>query len=145
LHNQLFHSNIIVMSTANYYYYYYYYYYCLLLLLLLRQMAARHIQNSNIHTTQLYKVMAALRIRCGHYIFPCSFFFLSFFFFFPRLISAITGSMSTILHAWCGLSANLECRSETCYTRLAENTGRKNRPKNQHVVAIAQLCRAISS
>ena len=30
--------------------------------------------------------------------------------------------MSTILplHAWCGLSANLECRSEMCCTRLAE-------------------------
>ena len=26
---------------------------------------------------------------------------------------------------WCGLSANLECRSEICCTRLAENTGRK--------------------
>ena len=30
--------------------------------------------------------------------------------------------MSTILplHAWCGLSANLECRSEMCCTRLSE-------------------------
>ena len=37
--------------------------------------------------------------------------------------------MSTILHTWCGLSANLECRSETCCTRLAENTGRKKSPK----------------
>ena len=25
-------------------------------------------------------------------------------------------------HTWCGLSANLECRSETCCARLAENT-----------------------
>jgi len=24
------------------------------------------------------------------------------------------------LHTWCGLSANLGCRSETCCTRLAE-------------------------
>jgi len=33
-------------------------------------------------------------------------------------------------HTWCGLSANLGCRSETCCTRLAENTARnKNRQK----------------
>jgi len=32
-------------------------------------------------------------------------------------------------HTRCCLSANLGCRSETCYTRLAENTGRKNRQK----------------
>jgi len=32
-------------------------------------------------------------------------------------------------HTWCGLSANLGCTSETCCTRLAENTGRKNRLK----------------
>jgi len=29
-----------------------------------------------------------------------------------------------IPHEWCGLSANLECRSEMCCTRLAEYTGR---------------------
>jgi len=28
------------------------------------------------------------------------------------------------LHTWCGISANLGCRSETCCTRLAGNTGR---------------------
>jgi len=28
-------------------------------------------------------------------------------------------------HTWCGLSANLRCRSKTCCTWLAENTGRK--------------------
>ena len=28
-------------------------------------------------------------------------------------------------HTWCGLSANLGCRSQTCCTRLAANTGRK--------------------
>jgi len=45
----------------------------------------------------------------------------------------------------CGLSANLGCRSETCCTRLAENTGRKKSPKIRHLSTIAQLCRAISS
>jgi len=37
--------------------------------------------------------------------------------------------MSTILHTRCGLSANLECRFETCCARLAENTGHKKRQK----------------
>ena len=48
------------------------------------------------------------------------------------------------LHTWCGLSANLRCRSETCCTRLAANTGRKKSSKNRHLGTIAQLCRAIS-
>jgi len=39
--------------------------------------------------------MAALRTRCGHYIFVL--WFLSFFFFFPRLFSAVADWMSTIL------------------------------------------------
>jgi len=50
-------------------------------------------------------------------------------FFFPRLISAVEDWMHTILHTWCGLSANLGCRSETCCKRLAVNTGRKKREK----------------
>ena len=32
-------------------------------------------------------------------------------------------------HTWCGLSANLECRSEKCCARLAGNTGRKKSQK----------------
>jgi len=48
-------------------------------------------------------------------------------------------------HTWCGLSANLRCKSETCCTQLAENTGRKIVAKNRHLGTIAQLCRAISS
>jgi len=32
-------------------------------------------------------------------------------------------------HTWCGLSANLGCRSETCCTGLAGNTGRKKSPE----------------
>jgi len=46
---------------------------------------------------------------------------------------------------WCGLIANLECRSEMCCTRLAGNTGRKNDAKNRHLRTIAQLCLAVSS
>ena len=39
--------------------------------------------------------MAALRSRCGHYIFAM--WFLSSTFFIPRLISAVTDWVSTIL------------------------------------------------
>jgi len=38
-------------------------------------------------------------------------------------------------HTWCGLSANLECRSEMCCMRLAKNTGHKiakNSPSGHH-------------
>jgi len=46
---------------------------------------------------------------------------------------------------WCGLSANWECRSEMCCTRLAGNTRRENDAKNRHLRTIAQLYRAVSS
>ena len=53
--------------------------------------------------------------------------------------------MSTILAHIVWPSANLECRSEMCCTRLAANTGRKKVVKNHHLGTIQQLCRAISS
>ena len=53
--------------------------------------------------------------------------------------------MCLYFHAWCGLSANLECRSEMCCTQLAGNTGRKNDAKNRHLRTTAQICRAVSS
>jgi len=65
-----------------------------------------------------------------HYIFAL--WFLSFcqsFYLFPRLISAATDWMSTILLHMAWPCANLECRSEMCCTRLAANTGRKKSPK----------------
>jgi len=75
-------------------------------------------------------------------IFSCC----SLFFFFRRLISAVQiACLPYHFHKWCGLSANFRCRSETCCTRLAENTGRKKVAKNRHPGTIAQLCRAISS
>jgi len=42
-------------------------------------------------------------------------------------------------------SANLECRSEMCCSRLAAITRRKKVAKNRHLCTIAQLRRAISS
>jgi len=71
--------------------------------------------------------MVALFNRADHYIFDL--WFLSFFFFyFPCLISAVGDWMSTILpHMVWPYSANLECMSEMCGMRLAENTGRKKK------------------
>ena len=42
-------------------------------------------------------IMAALRSRCGHYIFALWFLSSVFLFFIPRLISAAADWMSTIL------------------------------------------------
>ena len=57
------------------------------------------------------------------------------------------GSGNMRLH-WCiGVdvsSANLRCRSETCCTRLTENTGHNKSPKNHHLGTIAQLFPSIS-
>jgi len=57
----------------------------------------------------------------------CGLFYLSIFYLlFPRLISAVADGCLPYFYTWCGLSANLECRSEMCCMRLAGNTGRKN-------------------
>jgi len=92
-------------------------------------------------------VMVALWNSADHYIFILS-FVLSIF--FPRLISAVAECMSAsgclpYLNTWCGLSANLRCRSETCCMRLTENTAHKNAAKNRHLSTIAQLSQVISS
>jgi len=60
-------------------------------------------------------------------------------------MSAVADWMSPIPHMVWPYSAHLECRSEMCCTRLAENTGRKKSPKIRHLGTMAQLCRAISS
>ena len=77
--------------------------------------------------------MAALRSRCGHYIFALWFLLLSSFFF-----SFLTYSQPSQIgclpyfYTRCGLSANLECMSEMCCPRLAGNTGRKKSPSAHH-------------
>ena len=63
-------------------------------------------------------IMAALCSRCGHSFFPVVSIF------FPRLISAAG--------TWCGLRANLDCRSEMCCKRLAANTRGKKSPSAHH-------------
>ena len=87
-------------------------------------------------------IMAALRSRCGHCIFFLWFLLLSSFFFSSPNLS---GRRVDVYHTWCGLSVNLECRSEMCCTWLAGNTGRRVQQKNGHLRTIAQLCPAESS
>jgi len=38
---------------------------------------------------------------------------------------------------WCGPSANLECRSETCCARLAGNAGPKRSPSGHHCTTLS--------
>ena len=88
--------------------------------------------------------MVALWNRADHRYFHavfCSFFFFSSANLSRRRLDVCHTSM----HTWCGLSANLRCRSETCCMRLAEKTECKKVAKNRHLGTIAQLCRAISS
>ena len=108
--------------------------------------------NSTCHATQQLAVFRAVRIfmvaicnRADHYIFALLFLSSIFFYSSPNLSGRRLDIYHTSFHTWCGLSANLECRSEMCCTRLAGNTGRKNDAKNRHLRTIAQLCRAISS
>ena len=77
----------------------------------------------------------------------CRLFYHLSSFFFPRLISVVASQIGCLpyFHIWCGISANLRCRSQTCCTRLADNTGRKISPKIRHLRTIARLCRAVSS
>ena len=64
---------------------------------------------------------------------PCDFYLLLSSFFFPSPnLSACRRVCLPYFHTWCGLSANLECTSEMCCTRLAENTGRKKSPFCHH-------------
>jgi len=58
--------------------------------------------------------MAALWHRAGHYIFALWFLASIFYLFFPRLIWEPQIGCLPYFHTWCGLSANLECRSEMC-------------------------------
>jgi len=73
--------------------------------------------------------LAALWNRAGHYIFAL-WLFSSFNLFSLRILSRCRLDVCHTSTQWCGLSANLRCRSETCCTRLAENTGRKARQKS---------------
>ena len=82
--------------------------------------------------------MVALWNRADHCIFVL--WFLSIFFFFSS--PNLSGRTLDVYHTWCGLSANLEFRSEMRCTWLAENTGHKKVAKNCYLGTIAQSCLA---
>jgi len=91
-------------------------------------LTATHIKNIKVikvlfityHRPDISVNLAALRSRCEHYILQL-WLLSSFFFFFPRLFSAVGDWMSTILPYMICLDANLECSSEMCCTLLAGN------------------------
>jgi len=106
---------------------------------------------------QIKTHQALVCCRCIHFFFTathsngqaiifcsCGYYFLSSSFFLACFQQSEIGCLP-YFHTWCGLSANLECRSGMCCTRLAEDTGCKNYIKNHHLRTIAQLCQAISS
>ena len=74
-----------------------------------------------------------------------SFFFFFYLFSSPNLSGRRLHIYCTSTQSWCGLSANLECRSEVWCPLLAGNTGHKNDAKNRHLRTTAHLCRGISS
>ena len=83
--------------------------------------------------------------RAGRCIFALC--FLSIFLSFLFLPSSHPSEIGCLPYfdTWCGPSANLECRSERCCTRLSAYAGPKKVAKNRHLGTIPQLCRAIFS
>ena len=60
-----------------------------------------------------------------------------FFFFFLAQSQPSQIRCIAYFHTWCGLSANLRCRSEMCCTWLTENTGRKKSPTGHHCTTLS--------
>ena len=95
-----------------------------------------------------YLLMVALCNRADDiYFHPdvCSFFLL---FSSPNLSGwRLDVSCVSYFHTWCGLSANLECRSEMCCTVHAARWKCRTQKiaKIRRLGTIAHLCRAISS
>jgi len=91
----------------------------------------------------MHEDLLTLWNRADHYIFALSFVLLLYFFLAYSQPSQI--GCLPYFHAWCGLSANLEYRSEMRCTQLAGNAGPEKLPKIRHMGTIARLCWAISS
>ena len=90
-----------------------------------------------------FLIMATLWNRAGHYIFMLWFLssiYLSFF-SSPDLSDRTLEGWLPYFDTWCGPSANLECRSETCCVQLAENAGpkkiAKNWPSGHHLTTLS--------
>jgi len=92
-------------------------------------------------------IMADFVVDADIIFLPCGFILLYSIFFYspPNLSGRRLHIYCTSTQSWCGLSANLECRSEVCCPLLAGNTGHKNDAKNRHLRTTAHLCRGISS
>ena len=73
-------------------------------------------------TVPVLLVMAALWNRADHYIFILSFVLPFFFLLFSSSNLSLhrLDVCMTHFHTWCGLNANLGCRSEICCTQLAK-------------------------
>jgi len=81
--------------------------------------------------------MVTLSNRADHiYFHPVSFFFFLFFYFLAVSQRSEIGC-PPYFHTWCGLSANLECRSEMCCMWLTVNTGRKKSPSGHHPTTLS--------
>jgi len=78
---------------------------------------------------ELFIFMAALHSRCGHCIFALLFLLSSIFFSFLTYYQPSQIVRLPYFHTWCGLNANLGCRSETCCAVLAEMQDAKNSQK----------------
>ena len=76
---------------------------------------------------------------------PCSFFLSIYLFYSSPNLSGRRLDIYVPNDTWRGPSANLECRSEMCCTRLAAHAGPKKVAKNRHLGTIPQLRRAKSS
>ena len=81
--------------------------------------------------------MAALRGRCGHYVFALWFLLSSIFCFFLTNSQPSQIGCLPYFHTWCCLSANLGCRSETCCTWLIGNAGCENSTSAHHRTALS--------
>jgi len=83
-------------------------------------VASTHCGNRNCDFRPLSRYgRAALWNRAGHYIFAMWFLYSSIFLL---LFSSPRSEIGCLpyFYTWCGLSANLECRSEMCCMRLTE-------------------------
>jgi len=90
--------------------------------------------------------MVALCNRPDHYIFAL--LFLSSIYLLIFSSPNLSGRRLDVYHTLTygvAYSANLECRSERCCTRLAASAGPKIVTKNRPLGTIPQFCRAISS
>jgi len=91
---------------------------------------------SSSYTDNSFSTCSLLYVLMAGYYILLLWFLLSFF------SSPILSSRRVIsyFHTWCALSANLECRSELCCTRLAENTGTQKFAKKSPSVHHHTIC-----